>query len=99
MVPEGLVHSAAYAAERSEALVYTVTGAQQLFDLQADPHELRDLAADDASAALVREWRQNMAKHLAARGDAWVRDGDLVVQTKSRLFRADSPYIVKSTSP
>jgi hypothetical protein len=67
---------------------------QQLFDLQADPHELRDLASEESSAARVREWRQKMAKHLAARGEAWVRDGDLVVQPKSQVFRADSPYIV-----
>jgi arylsulfatase len=80
--------------QRYKYVYYTVTGMQQLFDLQADPHELRDLVADESSAALVREWRQRMVKHLAVRGEAWVRDGDLVVQPKSRLFRADSPYII-----
>jgi arylsulfatase len=80
--------------QRYKYVYYTVTGVQQLFDLQADPHELRDLAAEESSAALVREWRQKMAKHLAVRGDAWVRDGDLVVQPKSQLFRAANPYIV-----
>lgn len=75
-------------------IYYTVTGAQQLFDLQTDPHELRDLAEEASSASLVRGWRQQMAKHLEGRGEAWVRDGDLVVQPKSQLFRGDSPYIV-----
>ena len=82
--------------QRYKYVYYTVTGVQQLFDLQADPHELRDLATEDSSAALVREWRQKMARHLAVRDESWVRDGDLVVQPKSRLFRADSPYIVSS---
>ena len=80
--------------QRYKYVYYTVTGMQQLFDLQADPHELRDLAADDASAALVRERRQQMAKHLAVRGEGWVRDGELVVQPKSQVFRPSSPYIV-----
>jgi arylsulfatase len=80
--------------QRYKYVYYTVTGVQQLFDLQADPHELRDLAAEESSAALVQNWRQKMAKHLAPRGEDWVRDGDLVVQPKSQLFRASSPYIV-----
>jgi arylsulfatase len=80
--------------QRYKYVYYTVTGVQQLFDLQADPHELRDLAVEESSAALVRDWRQKMAKHLAPRGQDWVRDGDLVVQPKSQLFRASSPYIV-----
>jgi arylsulfatase A-like enzyme len=81
--------------QRYKYVYYTITGVHQLFDLQNDPHELRDLAADSASAALVKEWRQKMIKHLAPRGDKWVRDGDLVVQPKAQLFRPDSPYIVR----
>ena len=99
-----LEHASCYAPEdgwvalmdqRYKYVYYTVTGAQQLFDLETDPQELRDLAGEPASASLVREWRQKMAKHLAPRGEAWVRDGDLVVQPKSQLFRADSPFIVR----
>ena len=73
---------------------YTVTGEQQLFDLQNDAHELRDLAAESASASLVKEWRQKMVKHLAVRGEVWVRDGDLVVQPKSMLRRKDNPNVL-----
>jgi arylsulfatase A-like enzyme len=81
--------------QRYKYVYYTITGVQQLFDLQNDPHELRDLAADSSSAALVKEWRQRMIKHLASRGENWVRNGDLVVQPKAQLFRPDSPYIVR----
>jgi len=81
--------------QRYKYVYYTVTGAQQLFDLQTDPHELRDLASDAASAPLLKEWRQKMVKHLAIRGEAWVRDGDLVVQPKSNLRRADSPNVIR----
>src|ERR1043166_9194660 len=76
--------------QRYKYVYYTITGVQQLFDLQNDPHELSDLAADSASSRLVKEWRQKMIKHLASRGDKWVRDADLVVQPKAQLLRAES---------
>jgi len=81
--------------ERYKYVWYPITGAQQLFNLQDDPHELRDLAADPDSAALVKEWRQKMIKHLAIRGDAWVRNGELVVQPKAILRRPNSPNVVQ----
>jgi arylsulfatase len=73
--------------QRYKYVYYTITGVQQLFDLINDPHELRDLAADPSSAALVKEWRQRMVRHLSARGEAWVRNGDLVVQPKAIQWR------------
>jgi arylsulfatase A-like enzyme len=80
--------------ERCKYIYYTVTGQQQLFDLKNDPHELRDLAADPASSPLVKEWRAKMVKHLAVRGDTWVRDGDLTVQPKSPLRRPNNPNVL-----
>lgn len=81
--------------QRYKYVYYTITGAQQLFDLQNDPHELRDLATESDSAALVKEWRQRMVQQLAIRGDAWVRDGDLVVQPKAMLRRPNAPNVVR----
>jgi arylsulfatase len=81
--------------QRHKYVYYTLTGAQQLFDLTNDPHELRDLTSEPASTALVKEWRQKMVKHLAPRGDAWVRDGDLVVQPKSLLRRENDPNVLQ----
>jgi arylsulfatase A-like enzyme len=81
--------------QRCKYIYYTVTGDQQLFDLQSDPHEARDLASDPASAPLVKLWRQKMARHLASRGESWVRGGELVVQRKSVLRRADNPNVAQ----
>jgi 5-keto 4-deoxyuronate isomerase len=81
--------------QRYKYIYYTVTGDQQLFDLQSDPHETRDLASDPASAPLVKAWRQRMTRHLATRGESWVRGGELVVQRKSVLRRADNPNVAR----
>lgn len=81
--------------QRYKYIYYTITGEQQLFDLHDDPRELRDLAAEPGSLALVKEWRKKMVEHLAVRGPAWVRDGDLVVQTQAILERGDSPHVVR----
>jgi arylsulfatase A-like enzyme len=52
-------------------------GNEQLFDLDADPHELTDLSTDTRHDATLRLWRQRMVNHLAPRGDAWVKSGRL----------------------
>jgi arylsulfatase A-like enzyme len=80
--------------QRYKYVYYTCTGEQQLFDLEKDSQERQDLAADPASAALLKIWRAKMAKHLAIRGDGWVRNGDLVVQAKSQLRRANNPNVL-----
>lgn len=81
--------------EQYKYIYYTITGEQQLFDLQNDPHELHDLSAESRASALVKEWRKKMLAHLAIRGPAWVRDGDLVVQKQAILERKDSPHVVQ----
>ena len=67
---------------RYKYVYHTLTGDEQLFDLQQDPQELRDLATEKDAAALVKSWREKMVQHLAIRGDAWVRNGDLVAQRR-----------------
>jgi len=81
--------------ERYKYIYYPITGAQQLFDLQADPHETRDLAAEAASAALVQAWRQRLVEHLAVRGQRWVRQGALAVQPEAQLKRDPNPNVVR----
>lgn len=46
--------------------VFNCGGPDELYDLQDDPHELKNLAADPGSAALLREGREKL--------DAWLRD-------------------------
>jgi arylsulfatase A-like enzyme len=86
----------ALVGQRYKYVYYTVTGAQQLFDLVNDPHELYDLASDPAAAPLVKEWREKMVHHLAIRGEDWVRNGDLVIQPKSVLRRAVQPVMTQN---
>jgi len=70
---------------------WSMTGEEQLFDLKRDPGELRDLASDRASAALLREWRGRMAQHLAERGDEWVRDGAPRTRRRTMLYSPNYP--------
>lgn len=62
------------------------TGRERLFDLEADPSELHDLAGDAASSSELALWRSRMADHLRIRGEEWVRDGQLVVRERTLLY-------------
>jgi arylsulfatase len=81
--------------ERYKYIYFEHTGQQQLFDLTKDPTEVNDLASQPDSAKLVKEWRQKMIDHLKVRGDAWVRNGDLVVQDKPIRRRLNAPIVVQ----
>jgi arylsulfatase len=80
---------------RYKYVYHTLTGDQQLFDLYNDPHELRDLATEPNSASRVKSWRKKMVKHLAPRGEAWVRHGDLVVQKEAIPLRKNNPNVIE----
>lgn len=62
-----------------------------LFDLEADPAELHDLAGVKRHAARLDLWRTRMAEHLRVRGEAWVRDGKPVVREKTLLYGPNYP--------
>ncbi|MCE5326394.1 MAG: arylsulfatase [Planctomycetaceae bacterium] len=68
-------------------IYFTLTGEQQLFDLDKDPAELNNLAGDAGSAALLGQWRKRMIAHLQPRGEHWVKDGDLTIQKTSLVMR------------
>jgi arylsulfatase len=53
---------------------------EQLFDLDADPYELVDLAAHPEHAEEVRRWRGRLAQELARREAGLVERGELVPQ-------------------
>lgn len=72
---------AAYVAltdKQYKYIYFTQTGEQQLFDLKNDPQELHDIKDAD----LLALWRQRMVEFLDERGEEWVKNGELVVQTK-----------------
>ena len=84
---------------RYKYIYFTLTGQQQLFDLQNDPHELHDLASQglfENDQNLVTKWRKRMIKHLQIRGDEWVKNGDLVVQEKSIYYGINHPKFLKN---
>jgi len=67
------------------------SGGEQLFDLVNDPGETRELAADPAHAETLSLWRERLVAHLAPRGEAWVRDGELVPRPQSILYSPNYP--------
>ena len=66
-------------------IFHAFDGAEQLFDLVADPGEERDLAADPAHAEMLALWRQRMVDHLSERGPDWVKDGKLQIRKERCL--------------
>jgi arylsulfatase A-like enzyme len=79
---------------RYKYIYFTLTGQQQLFDLEKDPHEMVNLASKSLvvkNDKLVEKWRGKMIEYLKIRGEAWVKDGDLVVQEKPIYFGANHP--------
>ncbi|WP_343953291.1 arylsulfatase [Nonomuraea longicatena] len=53
-------------------------GVEQLFDLETDPHELRDLSGLPEHAATRALWRDRLARALEGREEGFVEDGELV---------------------
>ncbi len=97
-----LEHSRCYAGSESwnaltdgqtKYIFYADSGREQLFDLKADPRELHDLAADPAQQDRLRVWRERLIKHLAERGDFFVKDGRLAVRTSSMLYSPNYPKV------
>lgn len=68
------------------------SGHEQLFDLQKDPQEMHDLAADSANASAVGKWREKLICELTDREEGYVDGGKLVPGGKvtaclSHLFK------------
>jgi arylsulfatase A-like enzyme len=53
---------------------------EQLFDLETDPREEKDLAAGGAHAAKLAELRDEVVRRLSGRGHPLVADGELVTR-------------------
>jgi arylsulfatase A-like enzyme len=53
-------------------------GHEQLFDLDADPHEQHDLARDPAAADRVARWRRVLVDELRGRPEGYVESGRLI---------------------
>lgn len=56
---------------------YPVGNRKQLFNLAADPQELRDLSEDAASAPVIRDLSARMVECLWGNDLKWVKNGQL----------------------
>ncbi|MBZ5583804.1 MAG: arylsulfatase [Acidobacteriia bacterium] len=72
-------------------IFHSLNGQEQLFNLEADPHERHDLAGDSAQSSELRMWRERLITHLSPRGDAWVAGGRLQLRAGSRLYSPNYP--------
>lgn len=66
-------------------------GSEQLFDLEKDPHELKNLSSVKAYRKKLEAWRGEMVAHLSERGEEFVKDGQLVVRKDTMLYGPNFP--------
>jgi arylsulfatase len=86
--------AAAPAGHRIKYIFLALYGAEQLFDVTADPTETADLAAHPAWAGELAAWRSAMAAQFTSegRGPAWVTpDGQLLPRPAGQLCSPNYP--------
>ena len=62
------------------------TGTEELFDLEKDPHELKNVVGDKRYGVRLEELRAAMVRHLSERGEEFVKDGQLQVLKRTVLY-------------
>eukprot|EP01064_Diplonema_japonicum_P031595 TRINITY_DN5708_c0_g1_i1.p1 TRINITY_DN5708_c0_g1~~TRINITY_DN5708_c0_g1_i1.p1 ORF type:complete len:520 (+),score=162.47 TRINITY_DN5708_c0_g1_i1:54-1562(+) len=67
--------------------------AEQLFNITADPHELRELSTSPEYQQQLSLWRQRMVNQFEQeqRGPVWVKDGVLQQRTKGQTYSPNYP--------
>ncbi len=76
---------------------HCATGKEQLFDLDSDPGENRDLSGDRRYRKLLEKMRSAMVSHLSVRGPEWVKGGKLVIRTGKYIYGPNFPGNVSAT--
>ena len=76
---------------RYKYIYYSVTGEEQLFDLEKDSGEKKNLAGISRYKNILAKWRQRMVDHLSDRGEDWVKDGKLVIRDENIVFSPNYP--------
>ncbi len=87
------LHAAGALSELHERLLFApVRPREELYDLQADPHELRNLAENPAFAAELGRLRQALADWQQASGDRGVEpESEEVYEGNMRAYLAELP--------
>lgn len=62
------------------------TGEEELFDLSADPSELKNVVKEKKYRSRLLHLREAMVRHLSERGDEFVKDGKLQVLKRTVLY-------------
>lgn len=69
---------------RSKYIWFPASGREQFFDVEADPHEMRDLASDSNRADEVSRWRTRLAVHLRNRPEGFSDGSTLNPEARHR---------------
>lgn len=62
------------------------TGTEELFDLEKDSHESRNVIHDKRYDQIYKEMKKAMIEHLSERGDEFVKEGKLQVLKETILY-------------
>jgi choline-sulfatase len=76
---------------RWKYLYHAQHGKEQLFHLETDPHELKDLSGSAEYGPQLKLWRERLVAHLEERGPEWVRDGKLVPRPQGMMLSPNFP--------
>lgn len=74
---------------KTKYIWYPALGMEQVFDLEHDPQELHNLAAEDGSQELVALWRGRLMERLEGREEGFVVDGKLAKLNGPTVLCAD----------
>jgi choline-sulfatase len=72
-------------------LYHAMDGEEQLFHLEQDPNELRDLVGIPEHEAQLELWRGRLVAHLEERGPTWVRKGKLIPRPQGMVLSPNFP--------
>jgi hypothetical protein len=64
---------------KTKYVYYPGTGRDELFDLEEDPLELKNLVAEESFADIRLEWRRRLVAELDGRPEGFVQEGKLAV--------------------
>lgn len=72
-------------------LYMALDGEEQLFHIDEDPNELKNLSGLPNYSAELLRWRKRLVSHLEIRGSDWVQQGKLVPRPQGLAFSPHFP--------
>lgn len=67
------------------------SGKEQLFDLERDPQETRELSTHKQYQKELKTLRAALVEHLRERGTEWVKENQLMIRKESLLYSPNYP--------